>query len=141
MLLAEGEACDGREVRWAEGLETMSETNREVWIGLVEVRPVPGNAIFGSAPGAYSNALCLARSEDEYRFMVEVEFGKLGLEVMGFEDIEPLERRRGDRRLGDDVPREVLELAGRLSDAAPVLYDTFYVYESEADGGDAPSRA
>ncbi len=105
----------------------MSETGREVWIGLVEVRPVPGNTIFDGAPGAYSNALCLAGSEDEYRFMVEVELAKLGLEVLGFEDIEPLRERRRHA----DPDDEILDLVSQLSESMPLLYDTFYVYESE----------
>jgi hypothetical protein len=109
----------------------MTESNRQVWIGLADVKAIPGNSIFDGAPGAYTNALSLAGDEVEYRRNVEDEFQKLGLEVQGFEDVEPLEERRGDGRDGSDVPKEILELASQLSEAKPVVYDTFYVYEQE----------
>ena len=105
----------------------MGETDREVWIGLAQVSPKPGNAIFDGAPGAFSNVLCLVRDETEFRSMVEETFGGLGFKVREITDIEPLEQRR---RYGvaDD---EILHLANGLSDSSPLLYDTFYVYESE----------
>jgi hypothetical protein len=62
-----------------------------VQIGLVEVRPKPEDRIFGGAPSTYSNVLSPVGDEAEYQFLVE--FGKLGLEVVGFEYAEPLERR------------------------------------------------
>lgn len=101
------------------------ETNREVWIGIADLRPKPGNSIFNGAPGAFSNALCLARNEVEYRCRVADTFGELGFEVKDLTDIEPLEKRL--------VDAEILELASQLSASSPVLYDAFYVYESEGD--------
>ncbi len=105
----------------------MREANREVWIGLVDVRPKLGNSIFDGAPGAYSNVLCLTRDEAEYRRMVEGTFGEFGFEVKAFENIGPLEHRRGDLSPDD----EILDLADRVSEVSPLVYDTFYVYESE----------
>lgn len=105
----------------------MSETDREVWIGLAQVSPKPGNAIFDGAPGAFSNVLCLARDETEFRSMVEEIFGGLGFKVREMMDIEPLEQR-WRYGVADD---EILALAGQLSESMPLVYDTFYVYESE----------
>ncbi len=105
----------------------MREASCEVWIGLVDVRPKPGNSIFDGAPGAYSNVLCLARDEAEYRGMVEGTFGELGFEVNGFEGIEPFEHRREHLSPDDGI----LGLADQLSEVSPLVYDAFYVYESE----------
>ncbi len=109
----------------------MGETIRRVWIGLVEVRPKPGNAIFEGAPGAFSNVLCLGRDEAEYRRRVVQVFDGLGLEVAGIMDIERLDGQLRDRRPDYDLPEdEIRDLAGQLSETSPVTYDTFYVYES-----------
>ena len=105
----------------------MSRPNRTTWIGPVEVRPKLGNAVFNGAPGAFSNVLCLARDEAEYRRMVAETLGSLGFEVKAFEDIEPFEQRR--RHSPPD--EEILDLAAQLSESSPLLYDAFYIYESE----------
>ncbi len=99
------------------------------WISLVEVRPEPGNDIFDGAPGAFSHVLCLATNAVEYRRKVGEFFRGLSLEVMGYDGIEPLEQRQ---RYGS-VSDEILDLAAHLSESSPVLYNTFYVYESEPE--------
>lgn len=73
------------------------------------------------------NVLCLVRDETEYRHMVEDTFGQFGFEVREMVDIEPLEQRRR-YCLPDE---EILHLASHLSDSSSLLYDMFYVYESE----------
>ncbi len=107
--------------------EALSKTDRAPWIGVVDLKPKLGNSIFDGAPGAFSNVLCLARDEDEYQGMVEETFGELGFEVKAFEEIKPFEQRR--RQLSPDD--ELLDLATQLSESSPLVYDTFYIYESE----------
>jgi hypothetical protein len=107
----------------------MREARSEVWIGLADVRPRLGNSTFDGAPGAFSNVVCFAHDEHEYRRSVAATFQELGFDVKGFEDVEPLANRR-EHLSPDD---EILELAAQLSEVTPLLYDTFYIYESEFD--------
>jgi len=95
----------------------------DVWIGLVDVHPVPGNRIFGDDPGAYSNVISLAGSEAEYRARVTCAMEELGLEVITIENVEPFDRAVADP--------DLIALANTVSDTKPLVYDTFYVYEKE----------
>ena len=88
---------------------------------------MPGTGMFGGAPGAYSNVLCLASTADEYERRVRSFLSEIGLEVQSFEDVEPL--ARGKVRVG--VSDALSDLAGQLSDMAPVTFDTFRIYLSE----------
>jgi hypothetical protein len=49
----------------------------------------------------------------------------MNLCVRGAEDVRPLER--------DTLDEEWSALATQLSESLPVVYDTFYVYESEEE--------
>jgi hypothetical protein len=97
---------------------------RELWTSRVDVVPNEGNDIFGSDPGAFSNVLALAEGQDEFRSLVTVFFAELGLEVRTFDEIYPV-------RAASSVPPALVTLADGVTEAAPVSYDTFYVYESE----------
>lgn len=111
----------------------MSKIRREAWIGLVKIIPVSDHPmILDGAPGAFSNVVALARDESEYRRLIAEAFGESGLEVVAFEDVEPLAQRL-DRPVSDDAVHraEFRELASRLSEDVPVLFDAIYIYESE----------
>jgi hypothetical protein len=103
----------------------LKQTRRKVWIGLVEVRPWPGNNTFEGSPGAFSNALCLARNSVEYQQIVQEEMAKMALDVVRFQDVEPFDE---SKHAGDD---EIIKLAERLAEDSPFDYDTFYIFESD----------
>ncbi len=109
----------------------MGETNRAIWIGLIELTPQLGNMIFEGAPGAFSNVLCFASGEAEYRRMVEDTFRGLGFDVEAIADVERLEERLAATEGGVVVDDEILDLARQVSESQPILYDAFYVYESK----------
>jgi hypothetical protein len=93
----------------------------------VEVTPHPGNDIFGDAPGGYSNVLAEASSFVEYKAKVVAALDEEGLTVVEIEDAEPLRERQ--TRL--QVPDAILAIADGTSES--VVWDTFYVFESEDD--------
>src|SRR3954447_22693661 len=81
---------------------------REVWIGLVEVRPEEGNDIFDGAPGAFSNVLALASSVDDYMAITAAALLRSGLIAVGLDDLELLRERESGVQLSD----EILDLRG-----------------------------
>jgi hypothetical protein len=111
----------------------MNKADRQAWIGLVDLRPEPGNDPFDGAPGAYANVLALARSNAHYRQLVTETFTEIGLMVWELENVEPLVERRRKAETDGDVADDLLALARQLSPSSPVLYDTFYVYEQIHD--------
>jgi len=84
-----------------------------------------GKDIFEGALGAYKNLLRLAQDEAEYCRMVMETFRNMNLEVQGNEDVKRVELPI----LGEDLRT----LVDELSETSPVVYDTFYIYESEAE--------
>lgn len=103
--------------------------SRDVWVGLVELRPQPGNAVFGRGAGAFANAITTAVNEAEYRALVSDFFARDGFEAFSFEDIEPLYIRQRSF----EVPRKILELAARAAETGEVQFDTFRIYPAEGD--------
>ncbi len=97
------------------------------WIGLLEVRPKSNNDILGGAPGAYTNVVCLANDVPDYSRKVKHALGALGLEVIWEDRVEPLDHRL----VNHDISDELRECVNNLSEECPVLFDAFYVFESE----------
>jgi hypothetical protein len=100
-----------------------------VWVGLVDLAPRPGVALFEGAPGAFSNALAIANGPSDYRLAVERMFGALGLDVQSIDEVELMSERIGR----GDAPEDLVSLSRELSSDNPSCYDTFYVYESTED--------
>lgn len=111
----------------------MSKPTTEVWAGLIEVQPQPGNDIFDNAPGAFCNVLGLAGAEAEYRHLAGIAFLELGLTIRAFENVESLGPWENGPRLEDDVPEEFLDLVKQLSPTSRLVHSIFYVYENEFD--------
>jgi len=63
----------------------------EVWIGLVEVAPLPGSATLDKkAFGAYTNFLVWANCREEFCRVVDQCLTTLELRFVEAEDVEPL---------------------------------------------------
>ena len=98
-----------------------------IWIGMVDVRPDGASAPFADAPGAFTNAITEAQDEADYRWRVDEFFRSMDLAVVGFKDVEPLEKRRKHFA----VPEPVLALAELARTNHTITYDTFYIYRCE----------
>jgi hypothetical protein len=101
----------------------------EVWVALVEVRPLPGNRALEGDPGAFANTLSVAADADDFCTRAASFFRSRGFEVASFEEVERLEDRALDGALPEEM-RRLGELAGETSE---VQFDTYYAYGSVDD--------
>src|SRR6185312_5446362 len=114
-------------VRRGDGL-AVAGVDGEVWIGLVEVRPLEGNDSFEGAPGAYTNVLTLASDSEEYETKIAGALVRAGFALEEVGEPEPLRERMS--RV--DISDEIVELGGRAM-AGEVVWSTFHVFESEVE--------
>lgn len=110
-------------VRWTDP----TQEDLDVWVGTADLKPVAGNDIFEEADGAVTNVCALARDEAGYRRAVVETFRELGLNVVEIDDIEPFQNRAQDL----EPDSNSFEIAAGVSRTTPLVYDEFYVYESE----------
>ncbi|HEV8198835.1 MAG TPA: hypothetical protein VGS03_02325 [Candidatus Polarisedimenticolia bacterium] len=102
-------------------------TNRalkEVWIGLIEVVPLPGVDTLGTVSGAFVNFLALAADESEYREQVQAATSEAGFQAMTVEDVEPL-RLRLSRA---NVDAELMSLAEGIEARGGFKFGTFHTF-------------
>lgn len=116
------------------------EMEREVWIGLVEVVPEEGNDIFDGAPGGYANVLALACSVEDYMAVTAPALLNVGVIAVGVDDPEPLRERLSRVDVSEEIEQIVVDAR-----AGEVVWDTFYVFETDEDAslghtsGDIPN--
>jgi hypothetical protein len=104
-----------------------SEIEADILVGLVELRPRPGNDELDGAPGAYTNAVTRAADELEFRAKVAEVFGDLAYDVVHVSEIEPAAHRAAR----DALSETLLEAARRAPHADGVFWDTYYVFEKD----------
>ena len=97
-----------------------------MWVGLVEVRPLPGNDTLAGDPGAFANTLSVAADVDDFRTRAANFFRGEGFEVASFEAVERLE----DRGLTTTLPDEMLRLGELAGETSEVQFDTYFTYGS-----------
>jgi hypothetical protein len=98
----------------------------DVWVGLVEVRPLPGNATLEGDPGAFANTLTVADDADDFRTRSANFFRGEGFAIVSFEDVERLADRAGAAPLPDEMAR----LGEVARETAQVQFDSYYRYGS-----------
>jgi hypothetical protein len=98
----------------------------DVWIGLVEVRPLQGNEMLAGDPGAFVNALTIAGDAEDFCTRVANFFRGEGFEVLSFESVERLEARARDAAL----PEEIADLGDAARETSEVQFDTYFTYRS-----------
>lgn len=74
-------------------------SSMEIWVGLVEVRPLEGCEILDDAKGAFINVVMWATSSEHYRNKAESTVAEMKLFVVDIERPEPVIARR--EREGD----------------------------------------
>ena len=111
-----------------EDIPRMSDT--EIWIGLFDVKPLPGNASLGASKGAYVNVVPLAADRESYVRLVKETMREYEFDVIGHEDVERLaDRLQNNNRFHPDVG----QLARSLTDEAPIQFDEFQGYLTDND--------
>jgi hypothetical protein len=102
---------------------------KQVWIGMVEVRPRDeGHELLRNARGAFVNIITWASDKDEYRDKVEFLISSMGgMFKSKVENPEPVESRmkRTGNRFEDSI-EDVILRARRNPNA--ILYGTFHTY-------------
>lgn len=109
----------------------MTAQQKQLWIGMVEVRPLNGKSkILGDAKGAFVNIVTWASDAEQYRSNVEDVIGSLGgLFVSEVVNLEPVETRRA--RIGDfeDDIEDMISRAQENQDA--IIYGTFHTFTKD----------
>jgi hypothetical protein len=102
---------------------------KQLWIGLVEVRPLEGCDVLEDAKGAFVNIVTWAADADEYRRNAELVLGELRLFVVDVVRPEPVEVRR--RREGDfeEVIEDMIDRAQNNPNA--IIFGTFHLWEKD----------
>jgi hypothetical protein len=94
------------------------------WTATAEVAPRAGNAMLGSAAGAYVAVVGVGCSEQEFRVGVERAMGALDFELIVLEDVRQL-RSSADIAGIDDVLRDRVSM---LHEGNPVECGSFHAF-------------
>jgi hypothetical protein len=100
---------------------------KQIWIGLVDVVPMPGNNELTGAKGAYVNFIAYASNADEFLSIANAEFTSLEFYVKNIEDAEPLSRRLEIHSLS----HELFSLAEDVKRSGSVGFGTFHAYDED----------
>jgi hypothetical protein len=104
----------------------MEHDGFEVWVGLVEIRPLPGNESLEGDPGAFANAVSLAADANDFRTRAANFFLGEDFEVVSFERVERLAERGAVHTLPDEIAR----LGELARETAAVEFDRYFTYRS-----------
>ncbi len=108
--------------------EPALSNSRELWIGLVEVRPESGD-ILGDAKGAFVHVVTWASDPEEYRRNADLVLGELGLFVVDVETPEPVAARRRKAATFDEELEDMIARARDFPNA--IIYGTFHTWERD----------
>jgi hypothetical protein len=100
---------------------------KQLWIGLVEVRPLAGCKVCDKTHGAFVNIVTWASNAYDYGRKVGALVRELRLFVVGIEDAEPVDaRREREGFLEESIEDIIFEASGNPN---ATVYGTFHTYE------------
>lgn len=109
------------------------EKQKEVWIGLLGVKPKPGNDLLSpGALGAYVQTLAWASSEKDFLSEIIIALNHLRFELDEYSDLETM----NDRAHKFHLENALLELAEDVRRTGEVRFGTFNNYSAD---GSLPS--
>jgi hypothetical protein len=94
---------------------------RDVWIGVVRVRAMPGYDLFAGAKGATVNALAYVESADEFRYNVARELKSMGMMAEAVDGLDLLENTID----GTEPTAELFNVVEDLTENGGVRFDEF----------------
>jgi len=100
--------------------------SKEIWVGLVGIRPDADNNMFEGSKGAYTNAVALAKDRVSYCAAVTRALKERKMAPFEFEDIEPLRVRTAHF----EVPFNILSMAEQTEMDGMVRFGAFFTYEN-----------
>jgi hypothetical protein len=99
----------------------------EVWIGLVEVVPLPDSPILETASGAFAYVLTTAIDRVTFRKRAEELMFTLRVQIMGLSEIEPVR----EKRMRNGLSEELREIAEDVElNPTFIRYSTFYTWNN-----------
>lgn len=98
---------------------------REIWIGVVRVRAMPGRNPLAGAKGATVNAMAYAESEDDYRHMVAAELREMSLLPERVDGLDLLENKIESL----DPTAELFNVVEELTEQGGVRFDDFEPFD------------
>ena len=109
--------------------------NKQLWIGLAEVRPLAECTLLDEARGAYVHVMAWATTPDEFRAAVVQRATELYLVVVDLTETEPWAIRSS----GDDPLRnEFFEMADRANDDMKlVTFGRFHAWFQDLPVGES----
>ncbi len=97
---------------------------RDVWIGVVRVRAMPGYDPFAGARGATVCAMALVESEDEFKRNVAKELKAMGMFAEAVSGLDLLENKIE----GTEPTAELFNVVEDLRDQGGVRFDEFETF-------------
>jgi hypothetical protein len=97
----------------------------EIWIGLVELRGLPGSDLLSDSAGAFTNIVTWATDANAYRTKVESLARAYSLFVVGIESEEPVATREDRWALSLEIEELVHQAE---SNPKAILFATFHKY-------------
>ena len=94
---------------------------REVWIGVVRVRAMPGYDPFSGAKGARVNAMAFVESPDEFKIHVAQELKSMGMMAESVDDLDLLENKIE----GTEPTAELFNVMEEVKENGGVKFDDF----------------
>jgi hypothetical protein len=110
----------------------MTTQQKQLWIGMVEVRPMNGKSkILGDTKGAFVNIVTWASDAEQFKRNAELIIGELGgLCVCEVVNPEPVETRRA--RMGGQFEEDVEDMISRAErNPDAIIYGTFHTFEND----------
>jgi hypothetical protein len=102
---------------------------KEIWIGLVEVRPLEGCDMLEEAKGAYVNVVMWVANADAFKHRAESISSELRLFVVDVKGPEPVaERRRREGDFEEEIEDMILRAQEHPTD---VVFGTFHLWEKD----------
>ena len=98
---------------------------KNIWIGLVHVKPNPENLFLKGAKGAFVPALSLSINIKDFIKNVINYIEPMGFKIIKIEDIELFNVRKSKYKIHPSV----LKLSKRISKDNPIELDTFQAYK------------
>ncbi len=98
---------------------------REIWIGVVRVRAVPGRDPLAGAKGATVNAMAYVESADEFKRVVARELREINLLPERIDGLDLLENKIE----GTEPTAELFNVIEELTEQGGVRFDEFEPFE------------
>jgi hypothetical protein len=99
---------------------------KQIWIGLVGIRPLPDAEVLQEVSGAYTNVLTWASSGTEFAERVRKLMDEMKMIITEIEDAEPLSNRGGVEDFDGEIAESISEVE-KNPDA--IVYGTFHSWK------------